>query len=208
MFIADESNIINWLKYIKTNIFSGVTICATIVPDIKPTPPFEFPSDGSDGLRILQVSDNNKNNYPFIYHENNDEITTAEPSDDNKPTPPLEFPSDGHMVKIVQASDTKLPFVYNVTNDEININKSTTQLQVEMKKKTCDGVLKSISQPINVITTVSENYTNNYIENKFYNNRAEDSRIKSSVTFTLLVLMIMAVIVLVSSAVCLKMVVK
>lgn len=195
----------------KTNIFSGVTICATIVPEIKPTPPFEFPSEsseGRDGLRILQISDNTNNKLPFTYHENINEITTIGPFDDNKPTPPLEFPSDGHMVRIIQASDVKLPFMYHVNNDEIHMDEPTRQVQVEMKSKPCLDVYKSISQPIKVIAKVSENYTNNYIENKFYNNRTEESQIRSSVTLTLLVLMIMAVIVLVSSAVCLKMVVK
>lgn len=66
--------------------------------------------------------------------------------------------------------------------------------------------LKSSSQPINVIAKISDNYTENYIENKYYNNRVDESW--ASIVLTLFVLMVMAVIVLACSALCLKRVLK
>jgi len=90
-------------------------------------------------------------------------------------------------------------------NDETITVGPTKKLQEAIKMQLNDGVLKPSSQPINVIAKISENYTENYIENKYYNNHIESW---TSITLTLIVLTVIAVIVLACSAFCLKKVQK
>lgn len=80
-----------------------------------------------------------------------------------------------------------------IADGQINENQGT-------KSQINDGVLKPLL-PINVIAKISENYTANYIENKYYNNHIESW---SSITFTLFVLTVIAVMVLACSVLCLK----
>jgi len=135
--------------------------------------------------------------YAVLLHTAGVICTTAVPFETN-PTPPLEFPSDELHVRIVQA-----------TEKNGNGNGETTtisQIEKEIRKQVDDDVYKSHWKPVNVISKISENYTDNftdnYIENKYYNNRIEDSW--SSITLSLIVLVIMAVIVVSFSVLCLK----
>jgi hypothetical protein len=120
---------------------------------------------------------------------------------DTNPTPPLEFPSDGLHVRIIQAAEpynlTKPPMFY-FGNDETITERPTNKLQEAIEK---NGVSKPSSQPINVIAKISENYTENYIENKYYNNHIDSW---TSITLSLIVLAVIAVMVLACSALCLK----
>ncbi|XP_025194023.1 uncharacterized protein LOC112593722 [Melanaphis sacchari] len=128
--------------------------------------------------------------------------TTIHP--DINPTPPLEFPSDGLHVRIVQAVEpynlTKPP-MFNFGNNETITDEPTDKLQEAFKNELNDGVLKPSSQPINVIAKISKNYTENYIENKYYNNHIDSW---TSITLTLIVLIVLSVMVLACSALCLK----
>ncbi|XP_025414365.1 uncharacterized protein LOC112686351 [Sipha flava] len=139
---------------------AGVTICSTIVPDINPTPPLEFPSDGLR-VRIVQATTESSNveitKPPFLNFENNDKLTTYNPD---------------------------------------------TSFQDKFNRQFSNSIFKSSSQPINVIAKINENYTENYIENKYYNNRIEDNW--SSILLTSIIFMVMAVIVLSCSALCLR----
>jgi len=127
--------------------------------------------------------------------------TTIQP--DINPTPPLEFPSDGLHVKIIQAPEpynlTKPPMFY--FGNETITDGPTNKFQEAIETKINDGVLKPSSLPINVIAKISENYTENYIENKYYNNHIDSW---TSIALTLIVLIVLAVMVLVCSALCLK----
>lgn len=130
------------------------------------------------------------------------------------PTPPLEFPSrsDNQDIRIIEATNTiinnltKVSNLSNVNNNKLTTVKPTSKLPEEIKRQFNDDIFKSSSQPINVIAKISENYTGNYIENKYYTNHIEESW--SSITLTLLVLTVMAIIILSCSALCLKKVEK
>jgi len=87
-------------------------------------------------------------------------------------------------------------------NDETIKDGPTNKLQEAIEKH---GVKKPSSQPINVIAKISENYTENYIENKYYNNHIDSW---TSITLSLIVLTVIAVLVLACSALCLKKVQK
>lgn len=146
-------------EIIKT--FSGFTICSTIVPDINPTPPLEFPSDGLH-VRIVQAT--------------------------------------------TEASDVEItPYLNIGNNDKTTTNSPANLIQEESKRKFTDRLFK-LSQPINVIAKINENFTENYIENKYYSNHIEENW--SSIILTSIVLMVMAVIVLSCSALCLRKVQK
>lgn len=157
IFILDTINKMN-----KT--FSGVTVCSTIVPDINPTPPLEFPSDGLH-VRIVQATTRASNiettRPPFFNFEKNYKITTYSPAG---------------------------------------------KLKEEFNRQFTDNVFKSPSQPIHVIAKINENYTENHIENRYYNNHIEENW--SSIAITSIVLLVVAVIVLSCSALCLRKVQK
>ncbi|CAI6345339.1 unnamed protein product [Macrosiphum euphorbiae] len=122
---------------------------------------------------------------------------------DTNPTPPLEFPSDGH-IRIIQAPEpynlTQPPMFY-FGNDDTITDGPINNFQETMENRFNDGVSKQSSQPINVIAKISENYTENYIENKYYNNHIDSW---TSITLSLIVLTVIAVMVLACSALCLK----
>lgn len=129
-------------------------------------------------------------------------------------TPPLEFPSDGVHVKILHAIDsssannsTIFPFLDIANNNKImSTNESMRRLQEHLQRHFDESVVKSISnsQPINVIAKISENFT----ENKYYNNQIEKSLNVTNVIFTLIIFTILSISVLACSALCLKKVEK
>lgn len=127
---------------------------------------------------------------------------------DTNPTPPLEFPSDGLHVRIIQAPEpynlTQPPMVYFGNNKTVT-DRSINNFQEAIEKQLNDGVSKQSSQPIHVIAKISENYTENYIENKYYNNHIDSW---TSITLSLIILTVIAVMVLACSALCLKKVQK
>lgn len=128
---------------------------------------------------------------------------------DTNPTPPLEFPSDNLHVRIVQATDssvnnnlTKAQFMYYGNDVETTTSIGTTSQSLDKIDRELNNVVFKSWHPINVITKISENYT----ENKYYNNRIEENW--SSITLTLLVLTVIAIIVLACSILFLKKVQK
>lgn len=61
-------------------MFSGIVISTTIVPDINPTPPFEFPSDGLH-VKIINFTEamaKKSSNSSISYFGNNEKNTTVE----------------------------------------------------------------------------------------------------------------------------------
>lgn len=141
-------------------LFLGVTICSTVVPDINPTPPLVFPSDGFH-IKIVQATEastNKSTKSEILYFGNNGNITTSRP---------------------------------------------TNQLDENMFIQRDDNALMSPSQPFSV--QISKNYTENYIENKYYNNHVEGNW---STALTLSVILIMAFIVLGCSVFCINKVQK
>jgi hypothetical protein len=87
-------------------------------------------------------------------------------------------------------------------NDKLTTYNPDTSFQDKFNRQFSNSIFKSSSQPINVIAKINENYTENYIENKYYNNRIEDNW--SSILLTSIIFMVMAVIVLSCSALCLR----
>ncbi|VVC35934.1 Hypothetical protein CINCED_3A002215 [Cinara cedri] len=158
-----------------------VILCGAIKPVYinSITPPLEFPSYGNTVTPLIT---------------------------DINPTPPLEFPTFPAYGKIIQATDAeasnfgKSPTSLTSENDDETTVRDDALSPIE--KSLHDGILKPTSIPINIIAKISNNYTGNYIENKYYNSRIDENWV--SIALTLFVLMVMAVIVLACSALCLK----
>jgi len=90
-------------------------------------------------------------------------------------------------------------------DDETETVGPNNNFKEAIEKQLNEGVSKQSSQPIHVIAKISENYTENYIENKYYNNHIDGW---TSITLSLIVLTVIAVMVLACSALCLKKVLK
>lgn len=124
---------------------------------------------------------------------------------DVNPTPPLVFPSDELNVKIVQATEastnksSKSEISYLGNNNKISTNRQTSKVEGDIFTRHHDEILMSTSQPFTI--KISGNYTENYIENKYYNNPVEESWASA---LTLCLILIIAFVLLGCFAFCMN----
>lgn len=121
-------------------------------------------------------------------------------------TPPFEFPSVGYGVpvrigQVTYNNSTKSTINMTTENNKIATDETTTEYQNKISRQ----LNNFTSQSIHFVANISNNFTENHIENKYYTNQIEKSWF-SVLTFS--IILVMVLFVLGCSTLCMKQVQK